>query len=59
VADIAQHLIAILCFAQNGYAIYNDVNGRKITGLCGAGMAGCRRAEPHRPVSHPARAASA
>jgi hypothetical protein len=35
VADIAQHLIAILCFfAQNGYAIY-DVNGRKITALTG------------------------
>jgi hypothetical protein len=34
VADIAQHLIAILCFfAQNGYAIYDDVNDRKIPGL--------------------------
>jgi hypothetical protein len=34
VADIAQHLLAILCFfAQNGYAIYDDVNGRKIPGL--------------------------
>jgi hypothetical protein len=34
VADIAQHLIAILCFfAQNGYAIYDDVNNRKIPGL--------------------------
>jgi hypothetical protein len=34
VADIAQHLLAILCFfAQNGYAIYDDVNGRKIRGL--------------------------
>jgi hypothetical protein len=34
VADIAQHLIAILCFlVQNGYAIYDDVNGRKIAGL--------------------------
>jgi hypothetical protein len=33
VADIAQHLIAILCFlAQNGYAIYDDVNDRKIPG---------------------------
>ena len=29
VADIAQHKIANLCFfAQNGYAIYDDVNGR-------------------------------
>jgi len=34
VADIAQHLLAILCFfAQNGYAIYDDVNGRPIPGL--------------------------
>jgi hypothetical protein len=34
VADIAQHLIAILCFfIQNGYAIYDDVNDRKIPGL--------------------------
>jgi hypothetical protein len=34
VADIAQHLIAILCFfVQNGYAIYDDVNNRKIPGL--------------------------
>jgi hypothetical protein len=34
VADIAQHLIAIFCFfAQNGYAIYDDVNNRKIPGL--------------------------
>jgi hypothetical protein len=34
VADIAQHLLAILCFfAQNGYAIYDDVNNRKIPGL--------------------------
>ena len=34
VADIAQHLIAILCFfAQNGYAIYDDVKDRKIPGL--------------------------
>ena len=34
VADIAQHLIAILCFlTQNGYAVYDDVNGHKITGL--------------------------
>ena len=34
VADIAQHLIAILCFfAQNGYAIYDDVNGNKIPRL--------------------------
>jgi hypothetical protein len=34
VADIAQHLLAILCFfAQNGYAIYDDINRRKIPGL--------------------------
>jgi len=34
VADIAQHVIAILCFfVQNGYAIYDDVNDRKIAGL--------------------------
>jgi hypothetical protein len=34
VADIAQHLLAILCFfTQNGYAIYDDVNGRKLPGL--------------------------
>ena len=34
VADIAQHLIAILCFfVQNGYAIFDDVNNRKIPGL--------------------------
>jgi len=34
VADIAQHMIAILCFfAQNGHAIYDDVNGRKIGAL--------------------------
>jgi hypothetical protein len=38
VADIAQHLIAILCFlAQNGYAIYDDVNGRKIAALADFG----------------------
>jgi hypothetical protein len=34
VADIAQHLIAILCFfTQNGFAIYDDVNDRRIPGL--------------------------
>jgi hypothetical protein len=34
VADIAQHMLLILCFfAQNGYCIYDDVNGRKIPGL--------------------------
>jgi hypothetical protein len=34
VADIAQHMIAILCFfVQNGYAIYDDVNDRRIPGL--------------------------
>jgi hypothetical protein len=34
VADIAQHLLAILCFlAQNGYSVYDDVNGRRIPGI--------------------------
>jgi hypothetical protein len=34
VADIAQHLIAILCFlVQNGYAIYDDINNRRIPGV--------------------------
>src|SRR5918999_5161932 len=34
VADIAQHLLAILCFfTQNGYAIYDDINNRRIPGL--------------------------
>jgi hypothetical protein len=34
VADIAQTLIAILCFfSQNGFAIYDDVNRTKIPGL--------------------------
>ncbi|TDC93519.1 hypothetical protein E1161_10290 [Saccharopolyspora aridisoli] len=34
VADLAQHLIAVLCFfVQNGYAIYDDINDRKIPGL--------------------------
>jgi hypothetical protein len=34
VADIAQHLLAILCFlAQNGYCIYDDVNRRPIPGV--------------------------
>jgi hypothetical protein len=34
VADIAQHLIAILCFfTQNGFGIYDDVNDRRIAGL--------------------------
>jgi len=38
VADIAQHLIAILCFlTQNGYGIYDDVNRRQIPGLAGFG----------------------
>ena len=36
VADIAQHLIAVLCFlVQNGYALYDDVNRREIPGLAG------------------------
>jgi hypothetical protein len=34
VGDIAQHMIAILCFlVQNGYGIYDDVNGEQIAGL--------------------------
>jgi hypothetical protein len=34
VADVAQHLIALLCFAlQNGYCIYDDVHGERIEGL--------------------------
>ena len=34
VADIAQHMLAILCFfAQNGYAIFDDVHGREIPGV--------------------------
>ncbi len=34
VGDLAQHLIAILCFlVQNGYCIYDDVNRQPIAGL--------------------------
>jgi hypothetical protein len=34
VADIAQHMLAILCFlAQNGYTVYDDVNRRRIPGI--------------------------
>jgi hypothetical protein len=34
IADIAQHNIANLCFfTQNGYSIYDDVNGRPIPGM--------------------------
>lgn len=34
VADVAQHLIALLCFAlQNGYCIYDDVHRKRIEGL--------------------------
>jgi hypothetical protein len=55
VADIAQHLLAILCFfAQNGYAIYDDVNGRKIPRAAGVQQPGGRRgalpAHLHRAV---------
>jgi hypothetical protein len=33
VADIAQHMLAILCFlAQNGYCLYDDVNRRTVPG---------------------------
>ena len=31
---IAQHMIAVLCFmVQNGYGMYDDVNGEQIPGL--------------------------
>lgn len=34
VADIAQQLLAILCFfTQNGFSVYDDVHGRAIPGL--------------------------
>jgi hypothetical protein len=34
VGDVAQHAIANLCFfAQNGFCIYDDVNGQQIPGL--------------------------
>jgi hypothetical protein len=34
VADIAQMMLAILCFlAQNGYAVYDDINDERIPGL--------------------------
>jgi hypothetical protein len=34
VGDIAQHMIAVLCFmVQNGYGMYDDVNGERIPGL--------------------------
>lgn len=34
VADIAQHMLLIMCFAvQNGYCIYDDVNDRPIPGV--------------------------
>ena len=34
VADLAQHMIAGLCFiAQNGYCIYNDVDDERIPGI--------------------------
>ncbi len=34
VADVAQHLIALICFAlQNGYCIYDDVHRERIKGL--------------------------
>jgi hypothetical protein len=34
VGDIAQHMIAVLCFmVQNGYVMYDDVNGEQIPGL--------------------------
>lgn len=37
VADIAQHMLAILCFfTQNGYAVFDDVNGREIPGSSGS-----------------------
>lgn len=34
VADLAQHMIAGLCFiAQNGYCIYNDIDDERIPGI--------------------------
>lgn len=34
VADLAQHLIAVMCFfVQNGYCLFDDVNRRPIPGL--------------------------
>jgi hypothetical protein len=34
VGDVAQHLIATLCFlVQNGYAVFDDVHGEPIAGL--------------------------
>ena len=34
VGDLAQHMIAVLCFmVQNGYALYDDINGEQIPGL--------------------------
>jgi hypothetical protein len=36
VGDLAQHMIAILCFlVQNGYAMFDDINGDRIDGLDG------------------------
>lgn len=36
IADIAQMVLSILCFfAQNGYCLYDDVNGRQIPGIEG------------------------
>jgi hypothetical protein len=34
VADIAQHMLLVLCFcAQNGYCVYDDVNDRRVPGI--------------------------
>src|SRR3712207_2200550 len=34
VGDIAQHMIAVLCFmVQNGYVLYDDINGEQLPGL--------------------------
>ena len=44
VADVAQHNIANLCFfVQNGYCIFDDVNGRPIPGHGAVPRAGRRR----------------
>ena len=52
VADIAQHLIAILCFfAQNGYAIYDDVNDRKIPGWSSSAGSSTSRSPSRSPSS--------
>lgn len=34
VADVAQHMLALLCFlVQNGYCIYDDINNKPVPGI--------------------------